>query len=251
MSMKINHELPLPEVLKNEYPLSDELKAVKQARDEEIRRIFTGESDKFVVLVGPCSADNEDTVCEYVNRLKKVADKVSDKLMIIPRVYTNKPRTTGDGYKGMLHQPDPDKAPDLLAGIIAIRKMHMRVMQETGLSSADEMLYPENRRYLDDILSYEAVGARSVENQQHRLTASGMDIPVGMKNPNELGIHDMSGNVWEWCSDSFEKDGKLYAVVRGGTWFNERASCRPTCHYYIYPGSKHFNNGFRIVKDIP
>ena len=143
MSMKINHELPLPEVLKNEYPLSDELKAVKQARDEEIRRIFTGESDKFVVLVGPCSADNEDTVCEYVNRLKKVADKVSDKLMIIPRVYTNKPRTTGDGYKGMLHQPDPDKAPDLLAGIIAIRKMHMRVMQETGLSSADEMLYPE------------------------------------------------------------------------------------------------------------
>ena len=140
MSMKINHELPLPEVLKNEYPLSDELKAVKQARDEEIRRIFTGESDKFVVLVGPCSADNEDTVCEYVNRLKKVADKVSDKLMIIPRVYTNKPRTTGDGYKGMLHQPDPDKAPDLLAGIIAIRKMHMRVMQETGLSSADEML---------------------------------------------------------------------------------------------------------------
>ena len=172
MSMKINHELPLPEVLKNEYPLSPELKAVKQRRDEEIRRIFTGESDKFVVLVGPCSADNEDTVCEYVRRLKKVSDKVSDKLMIIPRVYTNKPRTTGDGYKGMLHQPDPDKAPDLLAGIIAIRKMHMRVMQETGLSSADEMLYPENRSYLDDILSYEAVGARSVENQQHRLTAS-------------------------------------------------------------------------------
>ena len=183
MSMKINHELPLPEVLKSQYPLSQELKEVKKQRDEEIRRIFTGESDKFIVLVGPCSADNEDTVCEYVRKLKTVADKVSDKLMIIPRVYTNKPRTTGDGYKGMLHQPDPDKAPDLLAGIIAIRKMHMRVMQETGLSSADEMLYPENRSYLDDILSYEAVGARSVENQQHRLTASGLDIPVGMKNP--------------------------------------------------------------------
>ena len=183
MSIKINHELPVPEVLKNEYPLSNEQKSIKQQRDEEIRRIFTGESDKFVVLVGPCSADNEDTVCEYVNRLKKVSDKVSDKLMIIPRVYTNKPRTTGDGYKGMLHQPDPDKAPDLLAGIIAIRKMHIRVLQETGLSSADEMLYPENRSYLDDVLSYEAIGARSVENQQHRLTASGLDIPVGMKNP--------------------------------------------------------------------
>ena len=195
MSMKINHELPLPEVLKNEYPLSDELKAVKQARDEEIRRIFTGESDKFVVLVGPCSADNEDTVCEYVNRLKKVADKVSDKLMIIPRVYTNKPRTTGDGYKGMLHQPDPDKAPDLLAGIIAIRKMHMRVMQETGLSSADEMLYPENHRYLSDLLSYVAVGARSVENQQHRLTASGLEIPVGMKNPTGGDISVMVNSI--------------------------------------------------------
>ena len=195
MSMKINHELPLPEVLKSQYPLSQELKKVKKQRDEEIRRIFTGESDKFVVLVGPCSADNEDTVCEYVHKLKTVADKVSDKLMIIPRVYTNKPRTTGDGYKGMLHQPDPDKAPDLLAGIIAIRKMHMRVMQETGLSSADEMLYPENRSYLDDILSYEAVGARSVENQQHRLTASGMDIPVGMKNPTSGDLSVMLNSV--------------------------------------------------------
>lgn len=165
------------------------------ASRSEIRRIFTGESDKFVVLVGPCSADNEDTVCEYVNRLKKVADKVSDKLMIIPRVYTNKPRTTGDGYKGMLHQPDPDKAPDLLAGIIAIRKMHIRVLEETGLSSADEMLYPENRSYLDDVLSYEAIGARSVENQQHRLTASGMDIPVGMKNPTSGDLSVMLNSV--------------------------------------------------------
>ena len=183
MSMRLNHELPLPDVLKAQYPVPEEVKKIKKIRDDEIRKIFTGESDKFVVLVGPCSADNEESVCEYVNRLKKVADKVSDKLMIIPRVYTNKPRTTGDGYKGMLHQPDPEKEPDLLAGIVAIRKMHIRVMEETGLSSADEMLYPENRSYLDDVLSYEAVGARSVENQQHRLTASGMDIPVGMKNP--------------------------------------------------------------------
>ena len=195
MSMKTNHQLPLPEVLKQEYPLSEELQKAKLLRDQEIRRIFTGESDKFVVLVGPCSADNEDTVCEYVNRLKKVADKVSDKLMIIPRVYTNKPRTTGDGYKGMLHQPDPDKAPDLLAGIIAIRKMHIRVLEETGLSSADEMLYPENRSYLDDVLSYEAIGARSVENQQHRLTASGMDIPVGMKNPTSGDLSVMLNSV--------------------------------------------------------
>ena len=209
MSMKINHELPLPEVLKSQYPLSQELKEVKKQRDEEIRRIFTGESDKFIVLVGPCSADNEDTVCEYVRKLKTVADKVSDKLMIIPRVYTNKPRTTGDGYKGMLHQPDPDKAPDLLAGIIAIRKMHMRVMQETGLSSADEMLYPENRSYLDDILSYEAVGARSVENQQHRLTASGMDIPVGMK--------ETSGN------------DLAHTILRGGV--NQYGQTIPNYHY--------------------
>ena len=196
MSMKINHELPLPEVLKSQYPLSQELKEVKKQRDEEIRRIFTGESDKFIVLVGPCSADNEDTVCEYVRKLKTVADKVSDKLMIIPRVYTNKPRTTGDGYKGMLHQPDPDKAPDLLAGIIAIRKMHMRVMQETGLSSADEMLYPENYRYLSDLLSYVAIGARSVEDQQHRLTVSGFDVASGMKNPTSGDFSVMLNSVY-------------------------------------------------------
>ena len=170
MGMKINAELPLPANLKAEYPLPKELAEIKKKRDAEIREIFEGKSDKFVVIVGPCSADNEDTVCEYVRRLKKVSDKVSDKLMIIPRVYTNKPRTTGDGYKGMLHQPDPDKAPDLYAGIMAIRKMHIRAMKESGLTAADEMLYPENRSYLDDILSYEAVGARSVENQQHRLS---------------------------------------------------------------------------------
>ena len=239
MSMKINHELPLPEVLKSQYPLSQELKEVKKQRDEEIRRIFTGESDKFIVLVGPCSADNEDTVCEYVRKLKTVADKVSDKLMIIPRVYTNKPRTTGDGYKGMLHQPDPDKAPGLLAGIIAIRKMHMRVMQETGLSSADEMLYPENRSYLDDILSYEAVGARSVENQQHRLTASGMDIPVGMKNPTSGDLSVMLNSVtaaqhphhFIYRGNDVETSGNdlAHTILRGGV--NQYGQTIPNYHY--------------------
>ena len=195
MGMRVNAELPLPADLKNEYPLSDKLKAIKAKRDEEIRDIFTGKSDKFVVIIGPCSADNEDSVCESVNRLAKLNDRVSDKLMIIPRIYTNKPRTTGEGYKGMLHQPDPEQAPDLLAGIIAIRKMHIRAMQETYLTAADEMLYPENRSYLDDILSYEAIGARSVENQQHRLTASGMDIPIGMKNPTSGDLSVMLNSV--------------------------------------------------------
>lgn len=195
MPMKINHELPAPEELKAQYPLSERIRESKRKRDEEIRDIFTGKSDKFVVLVGPCSADNEESVCEYARRLEAAARQVADQLMVIPRVYTNKPRTTGEGYKGMLHQPDPEKEPDLLAGIIAIRKMHIRVMEETGLSTADEMLYPENRSYLDDVLSYEAVGARSVENQQHRLTASGMDIPVGMKNPTSGDLSVMLNSV--------------------------------------------------------
>ena len=239
MSMKTNHQLPSPEVLKAEYPLSDSLKAAKQLRDQEIRRIFSGESDKFVVLVGPCSADNEDTVCEYVRRLKKVSDQVSDKLMIIPRVYTNKPRTTGDGYKGMLHQPEPDKAPDLLAGIIAIRRLHIRVMEETGLSSADEMLYPENRSYLDDVLSYEAIGARSVENQQHRLTASGMDIPVGMKNPTGGDLPVMLNSVvaaqhphhFIYRGYDVETTGNelAHTILRGGV--NKYGQTIPNYHY--------------------
>ena len=196
MSMKTNHQLPLPEVLKQEYPLSEELQKAKLLRDQEIRRIFTGESDKFVVLVGPCSADNEDTVCEYVNRLKKVADKVSDKLMIIPRVYTNKPRTTGDGYKGMLHQPDPEKKEDMLKGIISIRELHKRAIEETGFTCADEMLYPENWGYVEDLLSYVAIGARSVEDQQHRLTVSGFDVASGMKNPTSGDFSVMLNSVY-------------------------------------------------------
>ena len=195
MSMKVNKVLPSPAELKEEYPLSEKLIQLKKERDAEIRDIFTGKSDKFAVIIGPCSADNEDSVCEYVCRLAKVNEKVKDRLVLIPRIYTNKPRTTGEGYKGMLHQPDPDQAPNLLEGIIAIRRMHIRAIKETGLTSADEMLYPENRSYLDDILSYEAIGARSVENQQHRLTASGMDIPVGMKNPTSGDFSVMMNSV--------------------------------------------------------
>ena len=195
MAMKINKTLPSPQELKAEYPLPDELEELKKRRDQEIRRVFTGESDKFLVIIGPCSADNEDSVCEYVNRLSRVNEKVSDRLILIPRIYTNKPRTTGEGYKGMLHQPDPDKAPDLYAGILAIRRMHLRAMEESRLTGADEMLYPENRSYLDDILSYEAIGARSVENQQHRLVASGADIPVGMKNPTSGDLSVMINSV--------------------------------------------------------
>lgn len=239
MSMKTNHQLPSPEILKAEYPLNGKIQTAKKLRDQEIRDIFTGRSNKFIVIVGPCSADNEDSVCEYVNRLHRVSEKVSDKLMIIPRVYTNKPRTTGDGYKGMLHQPDPDKAPDLLAGIIAIRKMHIRVMEETGLSSADEMLYPENRSYLDDVLSYEAIGARSVENQQHRLTASGMDIPVGMKNPTSGDLSVMLNSVtaaqhphhFIYRGFDVETSGNelAHTILRGGV--NKYGQTIPNYHY--------------------
>ena len=268
MSMKINHQLCSPETLKKEYPMADSLKALKEKRDEEIKAIFAGESDKFIVLIGPCSADNEDAVCEYVGRLARVNEQVKDKLMIIPRVYTNKPRTTGEGYKGMLHQPEPDKAPDLLAGIIAIRKMHIRAIEESGLTAADEapdlyggiiairkmhlrviqdygftcadeMLYPENRSYLDDILSYEAIGARSVEDQQHRLTASGMDIPVGMKNPTSGDFTVMlnsivaaqAGHNFIYRGYDVTTDGNPYAhaILRGGV--DKYGTCIPNYHY--------------------
>lgn len=239
MGMKINAELPLPADLKAEYPLSADILKLKEVRDREIRDIFTGKSDKFVVLVGPCSADNEDAVCEYVTRLSKVNDKVSDRLMIIPRIYTNKPRTTGEGYKGMLHQPEPDQAPDLLAGIIAIRKMHTRAIKESGLTGADEMLYPENRSYLDDILSYEAVGARSVENQQHRLTASGMDIPVGMKNPtsgdfsvmlNSVVAAQSSHNfIYRGMDVTTDGNDLAHVILRGGV--DKYGTSIPNYHY--------------------
>ena len=261
MGMRINTTLPLPAELKAEYPLSKELTEIQKKRDAEIRDIFTGKSDKFVVIVGPCSADNEDSVCEYISRLAKVNEKVSDRLMIIPRIYTNKPRTTGEGYKGMLHQPKPDQAPDLLAGIIAIRKMHIRAIEESGLTSADEMLYPENRSYLDDILSYEAIGARSVENQQHRLTASGMDIPVGMKNPTSGDFSVMlnsviaaqSSHTFIYRGMDVTTDGNdlAHVILRGGV--DKYGTCNPNYHYedlirlQAMYGEKHLANPAAIV----
>ncbi|MBQ7862840.1 MAG: 3-deoxy-7-phosphoheptulonate synthase [Lachnospiraceae bacterium] len=176
-------ELISPEEIKKLYPLTEELKQKKAQRDEEIKAVFEGTDKRFLAIIGPCSADNEDAVCEYINRLADVQDKIKDKVLIIPRIYTNKPRTTGEGYMGLVHQPDPHKKADFQEGLHAVRKMHLRAIAETGLSAADEMLYPENFPYIDDLLSYVAVGARSVEDQQHRLTVSGMDVPVGMKNP--------------------------------------------------------------------
>ncbi|MFR8003401.1 MAG: 3-deoxy-7-phosphoheptulonate synthase [Hydrogeniiclostridium sp.] len=239
MSMHINHHLPAPADLKEEYPLSQAVAGLKRERDRELRDIFTGKLDKFVVLVGPCSADNEDAVCEYVSRLGKLKDRFSEKIMLVPRIYTNKPRTTGEGYKGMLHQPSPDKAPDLLNGIIAIRKMHIRAIEESGLTAADEMLYPENRSYLDDLLSYEAVGARSVENQQHRLTASGMDIPVGMKNPTSGDFSVMLNSVkaaqsshrflYRGYDVSTDGNDLAHVILRGGV--DKYGTCVPNYHY--------------------
>ena len=195
MSFEFVRKLPTPKEIKDEFPVPEHVMNKKSLRDKEIADVITGKSDKFIVIIGPCSADNEDAVLDYTLRLKKVQEKIKDKVIIIPRVYTNKPRTTGTGYKGMLHQPDPEKKPDLLAGLIAIRKMHIRVMDETELTPADEMLYPENYWFLSDVLSYVAVGARSVENQQHRLTASGMDVPAGMKNPTSGDFSVMLNSV--------------------------------------------------------
>ena len=195
MNMNFIRKLPIPQELKKQFSLSDELVAVKAARDAEIQKVFTGESDKKLLIIGPCSADREDAVLDYVCRLAKVQEQVKDKLILIPRIYTNKPRTTGEGYKGMVHQPDPEKKEDMLQGVIAIRQMHTKAVEMTGLTCADEMLYPENHRYLSDLLSYVAVGARSVEDQQHRLTASGLDIPVGMKNPTSGDLSVMMNSL--------------------------------------------------------
>lgn len=239
MNMMFKRKLPIPQEIKGMYPLTNELAEVKKERDEQIKAVFAGKSDKFLLVIGPCSADSEEPVLDYVNRLKRVQDKVADRIIIIPRIYTNKPRTIGDGYKGMLHQPDPTKGSDLLKGIIAIREVHMRVLEQTGLSSADEMLYTENHRYLSDLLSYVAVGARSVEDQQHRLTASGLDIPVGMKNPTGGDISVMMNSItaaqhphafiyrgWE-----VESTGNEYAhaILRG--YVNKHGQSLPNYHY--------------------
>ena len=183
MHMTFQRKLPVPKDVKAEFPLTEKMVQVKAARDEEIKAVFDGSSDKFILIIGPCSADHSEPVLEYISRLRKVANQVSDKIIMIPRIYTNKPRTTGQGYKGMLHQPNPDAKPDMYKGLVAIRDLHMAALRDYGFSCADEMLYPENYRYLSDVLSYVAIGARSVENQQHRLTASGIEVPVGMKNP--------------------------------------------------------------------
>lgn len=188
-------KLPTPEEIRNQYPIDAEIQAVKDARDKELRDVFTGKSDKFLAIIGPCSADNEDAVLDYLTRLRNVQEKIADKVLIVPRVYTNKPRTTGEGYKGMVHQPDPEKQPNLLAGLVAIRKMHIHAIRTSGMTCADEMLYPENYRYLSDLLSYVAVGARSVEDQQHRLTVSGMEVPAGMKNPTSGDLAVMLNSV--------------------------------------------------------
>ena len=195
MSFEFVREVISPKELLKSYPLPANDVIRKKARDKKIEDIITGNSDKFLVIIGPCSADHEDAVCDYISRLARVQEKVADKLLIIPRIYTNKPRTTGEGYKGIVHQPDPEKKPDLQEGLIAMRKMHLRAIAETGLTVADEMLYPENWPYVEDILSYVAVGARSVENQQHRLSISGMDIPAGMKNPTSGDFSVMLNSV--------------------------------------------------------
>lgn len=232
-------KLPIPMEIKKEFPLSQQVSATRLARVEEMRAILDGRDRRLMLIIGPCSADREDSVMDYVHRLVPVQKQVKDKLLIIPRVYTNKPRTNGAGYKGMLHQPDPSKKPDMLAGIIAIRRLHTRVVEETGFACADEMLYPEDHRYLSDILGYVAVGARSVENQQHRLVASGLDVPVGMKNPTGGDLSVMMNSIYAAMGDhtflyrgwEVETYGNPYAhaILRGCV--NERGESRPNYHY--------------------
>lgn len=195
MDMQFFRKLPIPQEVKEQYPVTAEMAEIKRRRDEEIKAVFAGDSDKFLLIIGPCSADASEPVLEYISRLRRVQEQVEDKIMIVPRIYTNKPRTTGDGYKGMLHQPNPDANPDMLKGILSIRDLHMKALKDYGFTCADEMLYPENHRYLSDVLAYVAVGARSVENQQHRLTASGLGIPVGMKNPTGGDLTIMMNSI--------------------------------------------------------
>lgn len=226
MNCEFKRKLPIPMEVKEKYPLTAEMKLVKEERDEEIKKVLSGESDKFLLIIGPCSADYENSVIDYITRLRPVQEKVADKIIIIPRIYTNKPRTTGAGYKGMLHQPDPLHDSDMLEGLLKIRKVHMRALKETGFSCADEMLYPENHRYLSDLLSYVAVGARSVEDQQHRLTASALNIPVGMKNPTSGDLAIMMNSIQAAQSEhtfiyrgwEVESKGNPYAhaILRGG-----------------------------------
>ena len=238
-NMIFKRKLPIPKEIKEQYPLTAELAQVKARRDKEIADVFTGKSGKMVLIIGPCSADREDAVLEYCERLAKLQEAVSDKLVLIPRVYTNKPRTTGDGYKGLLHQPDPRKTSDMLEGVIAIRRLHTNVLANTGLPTADEMLYPDNYRYLSDLLSYVAVGVRSVENQEHRLTSSGIDIPVGMKNPTSGDISVMLNSIMAaqhphtfiyrgWEVDT-TGNPLAHAILRG--YVNKHGESMPNYHF--------------------
>ena len=239
MNMIFERKLAIPMEVKEMYPLTGEMSRTVEKRIAELKSIFAGRDNRFILVIGPCSADHEDSVMEYVLRLGELAEKVKDKLFIVPRIYTNKPRTTGDGYKGMLHQPDPDEKPDMFKGIIAIRKLHMRVLQETGMAAADEMLYPENHKYLDDMLGYVAVGARSVEDQQHRLTASGIEVPVGMKNPTSGDFQVMlnaiqaaqHGHTFIYRGWEARSEGNPYAhaILRGST--NKHGQPQPNYHY--------------------
>lgn len=239
MNMEFFRKLPVPRDIKEQYPLTKEMEKIRGAQVSGLKDIFEGKDNRFILVIGPCSADHEDTVISYISRLRDVQDKVADKIMIVPRIYTNKPRTTGEGYKGMLHQPDPNASPDMLKGLISIRKLHMRAITETGFACADEMLYPENHRYLSDLLAYVAVGARSVEDQQHRLTASGIDLPVGMKNPTSGDITVMMNSIkaaqsshtflyrgWEVKSAG---NPYAHAILRG--YVNKHGQSMPNYHY--------------------
>ena len=239
MSMDLLVHLPDPEEIKKKYPASDKVTAIKQERDKEIADVFTGKSNKFILIIGPCSADKEESVIDYISRLIPIQEQVKDKILIIPRIYTNKPRTTGEGYKGMIHQPDPTKHEDMLEGLIKVRQLHLHAIEQTGFTCADEMLYPENDRYLSDLLSYVAVGARSVEDQQHRLTASGLDIPVGMKNPTSGTLSVMLNSIkaaqashtfiyrgWETVTSG---NPLAHAILRGAV--NKHGQTLPNYHY--------------------
>ena len=239
MNVEFKRKMPTHQALKDMYPISDELVRIKRENDKALQAVFTGDDDRLVLVIGPCSADREDAVLEYISRLRRVQERVIDKIIIVPRVYTNKPRTTGDGYKGMLHQPDPNSSPDMLKGLISIRKLHMKVLEQTGFSCADEMLYPENHNYLSDVLSYVAVGARSVENQLHRLTASGLDIPVGMKHPTGGDLSVMMNSLTAaqhahtFVYSNWEVQSKgnplAHAILRG--YANKHGRTVPNYHY--------------------
>ena len=281
-NMIFHRKLPIPKDIKEQFPVTEEISKIREKTIEELNSIFDGRSKRLALIIGPCSADHEDPVLDYISRLREVQEKVKDKIMIIPRIYTNKPRTTGEGYKGMLHQPDPNGSPDMLKGLIAIRHLHMRAMAETGFGCADEMLYPENYRYLSDLLTYVAVGARSVENQLHRLTASGLSIPVGMKNPTSGDIAVMmnsikaaqSSHTFLYRGWEVETKGNAYshAILRG--YVDKQGKSHPNYHfedlyslYEVYEASglanpavvidcnhsnsgKHYLEQIRIAKEV-